>query len=87
MWVVSLNMNDNYLMLSGNGVGFNLHYQQMNNMVMFNAMQFKNGRYQSIIGHDPLPEHVTKNGARIYGFASLGLGAGLAWLAFSHPRK
>ena len=45
------------------------------------------GRYQSIIGHDPPPEHVTKTGARIYGFASLGLGAGLAWLAIYRPRK
>jgi hypothetical protein len=45
------------------------------------------GRYQSIIGHDPLPEHVTRSGARIYGFISVGLGVGLAWLAFYHPRK
>ena len=45
------------------------------------------GRYQSIIGHDPAPEHVTKSGARVYGFISVGLGAGLAWLAFYRPRR
>ena len=45
------------------------------------------GRYQSIIGHDPPPEHVTKKGARIYGFLSLGFGAGLAWLALYHSRR
>ena len=45
------------------------------------------GRYQSIIGHDPAAEHVTKTGARIYGFLSVGLGAGFACVAFYRPRK
>jgi hypothetical protein len=45
------------------------------------------GRYQSIIGHDPAPEHVTKSGARIYGFISVGLGTGFAWLALYRPHK
>jgi hypothetical protein len=45
------------------------------------------GRYQSIIGHDPAPEHVTKSGARIYGVLSLGFGVGIAWLVLYRPRK
>jgi len=45
------------------------------------------GRYQSIIGHDPPPEHVTKNGARVYGVLSVALGAGLLWLGLYRPRK
>jgi hypothetical protein len=36
---------------------------------------------------DPVPEHVTKSGARIQGFISVGLGTGLAWLAFYRPSK
>jgi len=36
---------------------------------------------------DPPAEHVSKRGARIYGFISAGLGAGLAWLVFYRPRK
>ena len=33
------------------------------------------------------PEHVTKNGARVYGLLCVGLGTGLAWLALYRPRK
>jgi hypothetical protein len=45
------------------------------------------GRYQSIIGRNSTPEHVSKNGARVYGFISLGFGVGLAWLVFYRPRN
>jgi hypothetical protein len=45
------------------------------------------GRYQSIIPHDSRPEHVTKSGARVYGFLSLALGAGFMWLALYRARK
>ncbi len=45
------------------------------------------GRHQSIIGHDPPSEHVTKRGARVYGFILVSLGGGMAWLAFYRPPK
>jgi hypothetical protein len=45
------------------------------------------GRYNAIIGSDPPPQKVTKTGARVYGGISLGLGAGLAWLALYRPRR
>jgi len=46
------------------------------------------GRYQSIIGHDPPPEHVTKSGARIYGFISVALEqVSRGWLSIVHASK
>ena len=44
-------------------------------------------RYKSLVDHTSAPEHVTKGGARIYGFISIAVGAGLAWVAFYRPRK
>ncbi len=40
------------------------------------------GRYQTIIGQDPPPEHVSRTGARVYGALSMLLGTGIGLLVF-----
>jgi hypothetical protein len=44
-------------------------------------------RYQSLIGQDPPPEHVSREKARVYGIISIGFGIGMGWLVFYRSRK
>jgi hypothetical protein len=44
------------------------------------------GRYDYLFGHNAA-EHVTRRGARLYGFFSIGLGIALVWLVFYRRRR
>lgn len=45
------------------------------------------GRYQSLIGHDPQAEYVSRDKARFYGTLLVVFGMGLGWVVFYRPRK
>jgi hypothetical protein len=45
------------------------------------------GHYAVRTGMDAPGERVTKRGARVYGFISVGMGVGLAFLALYRPNR